>query len=469
MTQSQDITGPFYFIGLAGTGMSAIAQYLSLSGEKVSGSDRRFGASDKSQDQVKLEKMQIQCLPQDGSSLNRGISTVIISTAIEEDNPDLKKARNLGLRIIHRSDALAWIASQKKSICVSGTSGKSTTTAMIYHILKQCGRKPSLLTGAGIQDLINEGKIGNADFQEGQYVVMEADESDGSLVKYHPTIGLCLNIDRDHKEYDELEDLFNRFRSQTQDTWIVNSSQRRTKRLTESQINDFGEDPNCGYYIHDYHINNFQCQFKVNKTSVTLPIPGLHNAYNATAAISAAVSCGISIDDAAQAISTYPGIHRRMQLLGQANDVTLIDDYAHNPAKIIAAIQTAQSMSPRIHAYFQPHGFAPTQFMRQELIQLLSESLRPEDTMWMSDIYYVGGTAKKDISAEDLILDLAQSHSLSFYHADREVVAENMSKMSQSGDIILLMGARDPSLEDFARQVWDIHLKLKNNNLTKST
>lgn len=446
--------GPFFFIGLAGVGMSAIAQYLAQAGHKVGGSDRRFNASDKCQDQIKLEKEGIKCFAQNGTGVNLSFTTVIVSTAIEDDNPDLIKAKEIGLQILHRSEALAQIAASKRSICVSGTSGKSTTTAMIYHILKQHNLQPSLLTGAGIQDLIDQGRLGNADYQEGEYIVMEVDESDGSLVKYHPEIGLCLNIDRDHKEFDELEQLFKQFRSQTSGPWIVNSSHDRTRRLTHNQTNDFGSDPNCGYIISQYQVNGFGCRFLLNQTEVKLPIPGYHNAENAAAAISAVIHAGVSIEEAAQAIQSYPGIHRRMQLLGTHEGIALIDDYAHNPAKIIAALQTAQSMSSQVHAYFQPHGFAPTQFMRKELVELLSQTLRPVDTMWFSEIYYAGGTANQNISAEDIVADLAPQHPNTFYHPERQVIVKNMIKKAQSGDVILLMGARDPSLETFAKSTW---------------
>lgn len=458
MSKNKEIQapGPYYFIGIAGSGMSAIAQYLQLSGEKVGGSDRQFSSAEKSPDQVKLEKLGIQCMVQNGTGVNLSYSTVITSTAIESDNPDLMKAKEIGLNIMHRSDALAMIARSKKSICVSGTSGKSTTTAMIYHILKKAHLKPSLLTGAGVQDLIQSGLIGNADYQEGEYVVMEADESDGSLVKYHPYIGLCLNVDRDHKEFTELEPLFKQFRAQTEGPWIVNSSHPRTRRLTYNQRFDFGRDPNCGFYMTEYQVEGFGCSFKLNGQLVKLPIPGEHNAENTAAAISAAVQAGVDFHEACQAMADYPGIHRRMQLLGTHKGIGLIDDYAHNPAKILAAIQCAQGLSQRVHAFFQPHGFAPTKFMKDELIELLGEHLREQDTMSFSQIYYAGGTAQKDISAEDIVEGLALKHPQTYYHPERSVIVKNMLKLAQPGDIILLMGARDPSLESFGQSVWSL-------------
>ena len=447
------LQGPFYFIGVAGAGMSAIAQYLALSGETVGGSDRRFGQDAPDEDQLKLEKMNIECLAQDGSAISNQFKTVVISTAIEESNPDLIKARELGIEVLHRSDLLSAIADSKKSICFSGTSGKSTTTAMCYHILKTCGLSPSLLTGAGIQDLIAQGLIGNADVGTGEYLLMEADESDGSLVKYHPHIGVMLNLDRDHKELDELEPLFSQFRAQTKSTWIVNSGLKRTRRFSENQRNDFGSDKNCGFTISEFKSQGFISHFKVAGIEVKLPLPGLHNAENATAAMAAAYFAGVSLTDAASALETYPGIYRRMQMICVHDEIQLIDDFAHNPAKIFAAIEAGQTLSARVIGFFQPHGFAPTAFMKDELLEGLIELMRPKDSLYFSDIYYAGGTANKSIHASELAQGLEAMPGSAHYMENRLACAQDMVDKSQKGDLILLMGARDPTLEQFAQEV----------------
>ncbi|MBP6625739.1 MAG: UDP-N-acetylmuramate--alanine ligase, partial [Chitinophagaceae bacterium] len=190
----------FFFIGVGGAGMSAIAQYLAGNGKKVSGSDRLF--NDPVNDYVKhqLEKEHITCFLQDGSGINEQTEAVIISTAIEESNVEMMKARSLNIPVIIRAELLAEICASKRTIAIAGTSGKSTTTAMLFHILFENGVSPSLITGAGLASLQEGGKIGNAFCGQSDWLLIEADESDGTLVKYKPEIGLLLSIDKDHKE-----------------------------------------------------------------------------------------------------------------------------------------------------------------------------------------------------------------------------------------------------------------------------
>ena len=184
------MTESYFFIGVAGVGMSAIAQYLAGKGVAVSGSDRQFGEflagkCEKPLVMGQLEDCGIKCFAQDGSGIVAGLSAVVVSTAIEDTNPDLKRAKELGVPVMHRSEMLAKISKEARTIAVSGTSGKSTVTAMIYHILEYAGLQPSVMTGAGLVNLQKQGKIGNAVSGKGEWLVVEADESDGTLVRYN--------------------------------------------------------------------------------------------------------------------------------------------------------------------------------------------------------------------------------------------------------------------------------------------
>ena len=170
----------YFFIGIAGSGMSALAQYLRGIGKTVSGSDRFFGTGEAGEIREKLEAEGIHCFPQDGSGLTRDTDVVVASTAVEDSVPEVRKAKELGIPVIRRSEMLARIAESKKTIAVGGTSGKSTTSAMLYDILVHAGLEPSIISGAGLVKLIKQGRIGNAAVGKGEWLVIEADESDGS-------------------------------------------------------------------------------------------------------------------------------------------------------------------------------------------------------------------------------------------------------------------------------------------------
>ena len=209
MKLSQDQS--FFFVGVAGSGMSAIAQYLAGKGFSVSGSDRKFSSADGDKVRAQLEAEGVKCFPQDGSGVTADLTAIVVSTAIEESNPDLKRALELNVPRMHRSEMLAKISESTKTICVSGTSGKSTVTGMIWHILNYAKLSPSILSGAGLVTLEKQGKIGNGVAGTGEWLVAEADESDGTLVRYSPEIGVILNIGKDHKEISELQKIFAEF------------------------------------------------------------------------------------------------------------------------------------------------------------------------------------------------------------------------------------------------------------------
>ena len=218
-----------FFIGVAGVGMSAIAQYLQGIGMQVSGSDRYFHEGEYNKTKEQLENEGIKCFLQDGSGITAETDLVVVSTAIEDTVYEVKKAKELGIPIIKRSQLLAMIAKSKKTIAVAGTSGKSTTSAMLFQILLDAGLEPSIISGAGLTSIIKQGKIGNAYVGKGDWLIIEADESDGSVVQYEPEIGLLLNIDKDHQEIDELIELFTIFKNNTNSLYIVNQSNKLAK------------------------------------------------------------------------------------------------------------------------------------------------------------------------------------------------------------------------------------------------
>jgi len=445
----------YFFIGIAGTGMSAIAQYLRAEGHVVAGSDRQFVTGEFNTALTALEAEHISCYPQGGGGISEEVDVVVVSTAIEDSVPEVLEAKKLNKKIVRRSELLASIALQKKTIAIGGTSGKSTTTAMLFEILYHAGLNPSIISGAGLTRFIREGKIGNAAYGKGEWLILEADESDGSIVQYHPEIGLLLNVDKDHQEIDTLMNLFETFKQHSK-SFIVNQSHPLSASLSAGSTFDFSVSDNFTQTIISYGFKQEGnlISFYVENVLFTMNVLGKHNMENALAAISVASSIGVDIQVSAEALASYEGIYRRHQIYGSKNGVTLIDDFAHNPVKCARSIEACQTENNKLIAWFQPHGYGPTKFLRKDFVEEIAKVMRTNDEIWMSEIYYAGGTATKDISANDLIEDLNKLGVNAFFVEDRNQLVESIKPHFINNTTILLMGARDPSLGEFALGVW---------------
>lgn len=450
-----DFQKPF-FIGIAGSGMSAIAQYLKGIGKDVSGSDRFFAEGGHNETKEKLEAEGISCFVQNGNGITAATDLIIVSTAIEDTVEEVQKAKQLNIPIIRRSELLALIAASKRTIAVGGTSGKSTTCAMLFDILEFASLEPSIISGAGLISIIKQGKIGNAKVGKGEWLVIEADESDGSIIQYKPELGLLLNVDKDHQEIDELMNLFTIFKNNCK-FFVVNQSHPLAKKLSQDVQQDFSTDPDidAGYMATDFNQQGLAITFKIHGVAFQLNLVGKHNMENALAATAIANGLGVSLETCAAALKNYEGIYRRHQIYGKKNGVWMIDDYAHNPVKCAAAIEACQPVAPKVIAWFQPHGYKPTKFLREDFVKEISRVLRPEDEIWMSEIFYAGGTAVKDISANDLINDLKALGKSAFFVENRNDFLTTIRPHLTDNCVILLMAARDPSLEQFAKRVWE--------------
>jgi len=444
-----------FFIGIAGTGMSALAQYLKGIGKNVSGSDRYFSPDVFNDTKTKLEAEGIVCFEQNGIGINTSTQLVVVSAAIEDTVPEMQKAKQLAIPVIKRSELLALISRSKKTIAVGGTSGKSTTVAMLFEILEYAGLGPGLISGAGLSRLIKQGKIGNAKVGTGEWLIIEADESDGSIIQYNPEIGLLLNIDKDHKDLPELIELFSRFRNNSK-IFSVNRSHLLARELSQNILYDYSiaESVEAGYIAEHFDQNGFVISFTVNSTNFSLNALGKHSMENALAATTAASIAGVGLKVAAEALRSYEGIYRRHQIIGHKNGLWLIDDYAHNPAKCAASIKACQPVAAKLIAWFQPHGYTPTKFLRNDYVNEIAAALRPQDEIWMSEIFYAGGTTTKDISANDLIDDIEALNKNAFFIEHRIDFPEAVQSHLTDDCVVLLMGARDPGLEEYAQYVW---------------
>jgi len=439
-----------HFTGIFGSGMSALAQYLRFQGITVSGSDRFHTSGDTASIRQSLEGLGCTIVPQNGSGVGADTDVVCISTAIEDSNPDIAAAKNLGIPIIHRSDLLSALITTKKTIAVAGTSGKSTVTAMIFEFLTACGKSPSLISGAGLRRLEKEGLLGNAYGGGSELLVVEADESDGTLVKYHPEAAVVLNVSKDHKSTDEVAKLFEALVSQS--SWTASNADDPILASLPATVR-FGRNA-AGSWRPD-RVELLPTSVKLLKSDIEyhLPLPGEHNLENLCAALCVCEHYGCEPATLADAVRNYEGVARRFVLFTTKTNVQVVDDFAHNPAKIAAVVRASRSISNRIIAIYQPHGFGPTRFLKNEYIAAFRTVFQKQDSLYLLPIYYAGGTAQKDISSEDIIQGLGPVAFKAQAVNDRDELLTRLKGDATSGDCVLLMGARDPSLPAFVKKI----------------
>ena len=439
----------FHYAGLGGAGMSALAQFQLMTGGKASGSDRAFDRGERANLRAQLERLGIEVLPQDGSGLGPDCAALVVSTAVEDQVPDVLAARALNIPVIHRSELLAHFVAAYRSIAVTGTSGKSTVTAMIFAILSGAGCDPSVITGGDLPELSAQGLPGNAWAGRSDLLVIEADESDGSLVRYSPAIGVILNLQRDHKEMAEVAKMFATLRARTRETLAVGDAENLDQFA--GGVLRFGLGPRADIRGEDVELGPDSSRFRVGDMQFELAVPGAHNVANALAAIAASRLIGVALEDMVRPLANFAGIGRRFQSVGKARGVEVIDDFAHNAAKIAAAIRTAKLRARRVFAIYQPHGYGPTRFLRRDFVATFSRELGPDDRLLMLEVYFVGGTATRDFSSADIVAEIAALGTKAEFAPSRDWLLGRVAQEVRPGDLVLVMGARDPSLSELAR------------------
>jgi UDP-N-acetylmuramate--alanine ligase len=433
-----------------GSGMSALAQYLAWCGHTITGSDRIAFVDEMKGCKERLEQCGCRIFPQDGSSITVATEALVISTAIEDDNADIAAARKRGIHILHRSDILAALVASHHTTAVCGTSGKSTVAAMIFEILRACGKSPSLITGANLIRLNEEGLLGNAFKGNSAILVIEADESDGTLVKYRPEKAVFLNISKDHKSVIETLGLFERLAGQTPSV-IKNADDPGLHSINAAHTFGFSERADCRPEAVR-KVTPF-VQFNLKGEDFELPLAGIHNLSNALAALCVCHRQGCNFEEMVEPLREFRGVMRRFSVWRTPKNITVIDDYAHNPEKISAAILTARDFGRRLFAVFQPHGFGPTRFLKDELVDTFARLIRSTDEVYFLPIYYAGGTVQKDISSADLADRVNQRGVMSYSPQNRNDLIARLKQRVNPGDVVILMGARDPTLALLAQEI----------------
>ncbi len=440
--------------------MLPLALILRGQGYAVDGSDRSLDQGRLGQKFEYLKAKGVGLFPQDGSGITGRDQVLVTSAAVEETVPDVQAARKLDLPAMRRAELLATLFNgAKQSIAVGGTSGKSTTTGMIGWILDQTGAKPTIMNGAVMKNFADaDNPFASAVVAQGDTFVSEVDESDGSIALYRPHVAIVTNISLDHKSMDELRTLFRDFVAKAK-VPVLNLDNDETKALAKDTPHALT------FSLTDLRAQLFAGRLRPAPDGITFEVterdtgtrldirlkaPGAHNVSNALAALCAARACGITLTDAAKALSTFSGIKRRFEIVGTRNGITIIDDFAHNPDKIAATLATLHAFPGRLLVMFQPHGFGPLRLMKNELIACFADHLRQDDILVMPDPAYYGGTTNRTVTSEDITRGVSDKGHQALHLADRAACGDKLASLAKPGDRIVIMGARDDTLSEFA-------------------
>ncbi|MES1199404.1 MAG: Mur ligase family protein [Pseudomonadota bacterium] len=455
----------YFFCGIGGSGMLPLALILKGKGEAVAGSDRSL---DQGRTTAKFDFLRAHGIPlhaQDGSGLTNAEQILVVSAAVEDSVPDVQAAKRLGAPILTRAELLSQLFNAAPhSIAIGGTSGKSTTTAMIGWILHHAGKKPTIMNGAVMKNFITpDTPFASAVVGSGDIFVSEVDESDGSIARYNPRIAVLNNIALDHKSMDELRALFRDFVAKAR-TAVLNLDNDEVAALIpalkpNSVITYSLKDQSAGLYATFLTPAPDGITFEVrergadDRASIHLRMPGPHNVANALAAIGAARASGVSLVEAAKALDEFAGVKRRLEWVGKAHGVSVIDDFAHNPDKIAATLTTLHAFPGRLLIMFQPHGYGPLKLMRDAFVAGFTQQLRDDDVLIMPQPAYFGGTVDRAVTSEDIAADLRAAGRQAFSFETRAECGDKLVELARDGDRIIIMGARDDTLSEFATEL----------------
>lgn len=409
--------------GVGGVGMNAIAQLLLAEGWEVSGSDRFLDEGRALPVLRQLAGLGVRLCPQDGGALRDDTGMLVLSTAVEAENPERVRAKVLGIPERHRAEVLADCCRRGPLLAVAGTSGKTTCTGWLGRVLEVCGLDPNVVNGGGVLDWKSDLRPGNVRLADPAHPwVVEVDESDRSLLKFFPEVAMISTLSADHHDLAETLRLFRQFATQVRRTVVCGPGVREalegTPGLTAALV-------------------------EVNE-ALPSHLPGAHNGWNAAMVAEMAVAGGVSRAAAVAALPAFSGVERRLQQTGAG----VYDDYAHNPEKIAAAMAAVRPAGGRLHVVWRPHGFAPLRQNFAAFVETFVQGLGPEDWLGVLPVFYAGGTVSKGPQSGDLVGAVAaagrRAELLTAYPETLPLGAE---------DVLLVMGARDPELPEFAARM----------------
>ena len=450
-----------HFVGVGGIGMSALAQMASVLGCKTSGSDRALNSPENRRIIDSLRAKGVRLYPQDGSRYADPPvpAALVYSTAIEEDNPDFLCAPE-GTARLHRSEAMRLLVEKLSAsvFAVTGSCGKTTVSAWLAETLDRLGAAPALISGGLAKHFIRDEFAGNYAPGNGKLCVLEADESDKSLLNYTADHAMILNIGTDHYSKEELAEVFRKFLRQTRISAVIEDrvlDAVGTDCVKHLKVALFSTAPDAPAELHgykvfrvtDYRSGDGKVTAKIDGRDVHLPVPGLHNAANAAAVLAGLSLLGFDPEAVLPAIERFSGVWRRFDFAGRTRGgAAVYDDYAHNVAHEVCTGRTV--------FLFQPHGYGPFGFMRPELLPALEKVLKKDDVFAFLPVYYAGGTTSFRPKAEEVAAEYDAHHPGGRYRffATRAEAADFLRALGAS-DTAVVMGARDNSLSDWAKEL----------------
>ena len=450
MSQLPENLGIIHFIGIGGIGMSGIAEILSETGYLIQGSDLNI-----SNNTNRLQKLGVKIFIGQKALNIENAKIIVVSTAILETNVELIAAKKMFLPIVHRSEMLGELMRLKQSIAVAGTHGKTTTTSLIAKIIEQNGMDPTIINGGIISALGSNAKLGN-----GEWMIVEADESDGSFAKLNPTVAVITNIDLEHLDHhgteENLEKAFFNFVSSTPFYGFIclcidhPRVQKLISQLKDKKVITFGLSANADIRATNITYSNNNMNFNLNIAkrlnsenkvyNIDFSMIGIHNIQNALAAISVGLELNVSIENIKNSLKTFSGVQRRFEKVGQFNNVLIIDDYGHHPVEINAALSAARLLTPKskIISIFQPHRYSRLKDLFNDFCSCFNDA----DQVFLLDVYPAGEKIIKNFESIDLKKGLNKyGHKNVTYIKEPITLAKSILPNINSGDLIICLGA----------------------------
>jgi UDP-N-acetylmuramate--alanine ligase len=435
-----------HFVGIGGAGMSGIARILLELGYTVAGSDLQASEITK-----RLENLgAIIYSGHHENNVQSNVDIVVISSAIPANNPEVVKAKKLGIPVIPRGEMLGRLMKRQRGVAVAGAHGKTTTSSMISLVFEKNGYDPTVVLGGELNDIGGNAKLG-----QGEFMIAEADESDGSFLKLLPGITVVTNIENDHLDYygtkENIMMAFTKFILKTPPEGFTvlcmddpGLAQLMPELEGKVKIVKYGFSREADYVVDNLRQDGFRTKFTVTNKGkllgeISLSIPGKHNICNALAAVATGMECGLSFAEAAKALADFQGVHRRFEKKGERDGIYIYDDYAHHPSELKATLAAARSVTPkRLVAVFQPHRYSRTQLLKQEF----GTAFKDADELIITDIYAAGEQPIAGISTNLIIEEIQkQTGQKVEYIPDKSQIAARLAEIVCSGDLVLTMGA----------------------------
>uniref|UniRef100_A0A7C4ENG2 UDP-N-acetylmuramate--L-alanine ligase n=1 Tax=Thermodesulfovibrio aggregans TaxID=86166 RepID=A0A7C4ENG2_9BACT len=437
-----------HFVGIGGIGMSGIAEVLKNMGYTVTGSDIR-----ESETVRRLKNLGIKVFIGHSKDNINETDVVVFSSAVKSDNPELIKAKSLGIPVIPRAEMLSELCRLKYSILVAGAHGKTTTTSLIATVLNDAGFDPTVVVGGKLKSIDTNARLG-----QGEFLVAEADESDGSFLKLSPTIAVITNIDREHLDYfkklRKIKIAFLEFANKIP-FYGVSVLCRECKHIKDllPHLNrryfTYGFDETADFYAKKIEYSapcvSFEAFYRGRKLgNFTITVPGKHNVLNALATIAVAKELSVPMDKVIESLKNFTGIGRRFEFKGEKRAIKFYDDYGHHPTEIKAVLKTAMWLKPeRLCIIFQPHRYTRTRDLMEQFISVFKQILRKNDVLFLMDIYPASESPIEGVSGEVLYEKLKIAGVNVRFNPDKEKIKTEILKELKQGDIVFTIGAGD--------------------------